>query len=209
MYETENKLGYEVDEEISKLLRGETVDFNERDYTITLEQTQLYKAIVYKRKDNSDIVKKIFDIIVNKSLDKRNDNYLLPIGSVVSVEGTSYMIISRWMKDDKNHFDYVGVKFPQGFIDTNTYNFQQENIERILHVGHENEENSALTLAIKKELDKQTGKNIWFEKNISSYTHSIFEDNKFILEIEQFKELNGNARATFVENVEIYMPLHK
>lgn len=151
-----NANGRDLDEEISKLLKGETVDFKQKDYTLTLEQTQLYKAIVYKRKDNSDIVKKIFDITVNKALDKRSDNYLLPIGSVVSIEDSSYMIISRWMKDDKNHFDYVGVKFPQGFIDTNTYNFQQENIDRILHVGHENEENSTLTLAIKSELDKQT-----------------------------------------------------
>lgn len=153
MIKIENAI--EEKEIIGKLLSGELIDFVDKDYTLALEKTRLYKAIVYKNKNTNEIVKKIIDINVDESSPKINDNYLLPIGSVVCVLDTDYMVTARFMQDEIEYSDYTAVKFPIGLIDDEIYRFNQANIDCIKFVGYENEENASLSLAIKKQMDSR------------------------------------------------------
>ena len=71
---------------------------------------------------------------------------LLPIGSVVRIKGeeSSFMIVGYFSVQNDNPdrvWDYVGVLFPQGCLDTTqTYTFDKEQIEEIQYIGYEDEE---------------------------------------------------------------------
>ena len=70
---------------------------------------------------------------------------LLPIGSVVMLKGGSHrlMVAGRIQacKGVTNVYDYSGVPFPEGMIDSSSmYFFDQEDIERLYFVGMQDEE---------------------------------------------------------------------
>lgn len=79
---------------------------------------------------------------------------LLPIGSVVRLRGeeSSFMVVG-YFSVQKNRpdyvWDYVGVLFPQGCLDTTqTYAFDREQIEEIQFIGYEDEEQNQFIMQL-------------------------------------------------------------
>ena len=87
---------------------------------------------------------------------------LLPIGSIVLLKGatkkvmiTSYLIFSKGENDEKKMFDYGGCPYPEGIIESNfAVGFDHEKIEKVFHIGYEDEEAKALNKLL-KESEKQ------------------------------------------------------
>lgn len=69
---------------------------------------------------------------------------LLPIGSVVKIEGGSkkVMITGYYSKNDKDSkiYTYNGCIFPEGFMENTFLLFDAPQIEDVLYRGYENEE---------------------------------------------------------------------
>ncbi len=84
---------------------------------------------------------------------------LLPIGSVVSLAGSSnlVMIYGHLQKDLNTDriYDYIGCDYPLGIIDTDQcYLFQDEDIEKLAFVGLQDTESIDYQIAISKYLDE-------------------------------------------------------
>ena len=94
----------------------------------------------------------------------------LPVGSVVSIkEGKKPLVIMGYKTKPQNNkiykgneeiesdriFDYCGVLFPEGVIDTNVMAvFNKDDIEAVLFEGYKTEETNLLFDFIKKTYDK-------------------------------------------------------
>lgn len=77
---------------------------------------------------------------------------ILPIGTVVQLQEAekSLMIIgSLQATEDGTEYDYIGVPFPEGFIDEDTFFlFNSDDIEKVHFVGCVNAESQAYNLMI-------------------------------------------------------------
>lgn len=79
---------------------------------------------------------------------------LLPIGSVVRLRGDegSLMVVGYFSVQQSRPdyvWDYVGVPFPQGCLDTTqTYAFDKEQIEEIQFIGYEDEEQNQFIMQL-------------------------------------------------------------
>ncbi|MFV0288583.1 MAG: DUF4176 domain-containing protein [Mycoplasmatales bacterium] len=100
---------------------------------------------------------------------KNNNNYLLPVGSVVKFYDEFILIVSRCtiFNNGNQYSDYIGTKFPVEIILDNLIRFNHEDIEQILHLGLDNEDNIKQTMQLK----------IWLDENVN---------------VEKVKELKGN-----------------
>lgn len=70
---------------------------------------------------------------------------LLPLGSVVLLKGAYKKLVVYGRKqvhiDTNKVYDYLGVVFPEGYIDPNySFLFNQEDIEVVKYVGYCNDE---------------------------------------------------------------------
>ena len=86
-------------------------------------------------------------------------NQLLPIGSVVSLEGAEkkLMIIGSAVRreNDKTLYDYMGVPFPEGYIDSDTmFLFMAKDIAQIHFMGYINSEVQAFKIEYAKYLEE-------------------------------------------------------
>ncbi|MBR3995885.1 MAG: DUF4176 domain-containing protein [Clostridia bacterium] len=84
-------------------------------------------------------------------------NKLLPIGSVVCLEGASKKLliigVSVQRNEDKK-YDYIGVPFPEGYIDSNTmFLFYHKDIKAVCFVGYVNSEVQLLRAEYSKEFE--------------------------------------------------------
>lgn len=74
----------------------------------------------------------------------------LPIGSVVMVKGIKRKVMIFGYKQkrrgqNENVFDYIGVVYPEGHIDNQLHiGFNQENIEKVIFRGYEDEQRDQL-----------------------------------------------------------------
>lgn len=73
------------------------------------------------------------------------ENKFLPIGSVVSLEGAEkkVMIMGAAIEreNDKKVYDYIGVPYPEGYVDSETmFLFMAEDIKEIHFIGFVNAE---------------------------------------------------------------------
>ncbi|ASS73279.1 DUF4176 domain-containing protein [Bacillus atrophaeus] len=74
------------------------------------------------------------------------ENKLLPIGSIVLLEGGSkkLMIYGRKqivVSNNPKMFDYIGVFYPEGYIDQEyTFAFNHSDIENVIFEGYQDEE---------------------------------------------------------------------
>ncbi|MBQ2903317.1 MAG: DUF4176 domain-containing protein [Clostridia bacterium] len=77
---------------------------------------------------------------------------IFPIGTVAQLNGAekSLMIIgSLQATEDGTEYDYIGVPFPEGFIDDETFFlFNNEDIEKVHFVGCVNAESQAYNMMI-------------------------------------------------------------
>lgn len=91
------------------------------------------------------------------SKNKVKEKYL-PIGTVVLLKGgrkyamiTSYFIFPTGKDPKKELFDYGGCEYPEGVIDSKTgIGFNHENIEKVIHLGFEDEDFEYLNNAMKQ-----------------------------------------------------------
>ena len=79
------------------------------------------------------------------------NNKLLPIGSVVTLEGAEkkLMIVGESLvqEDDDTIYDYIGVPFPEGYIDSeNLFLFMAKDIEIVNFVGYVNAESQSFRI---------------------------------------------------------------
>ncbi len=88
----------------------------------------------------------------------------LPIGTVVLLkEGTKRLMITGYCmaspSDPKNIFDYAGCLFPEGFIlDKKVALFNHDEIEKIDHLGLEDDEQKEFIQKLKEIVKEQTSK---------------------------------------------------
>lgn len=118
----------------------EKINFFEYGYKINMPKNQIYRFYPGKR------------------LNANNNNYLLPIGSVVLLNNKTKMMISgRALIQENNeaetYTDYAGFVFPTGMTDENKYVFNHEDIMEIIQVGLQDLENDKLNESIKVWLD--------------------------------------------------------
>lgn len=79
---------------------------------------------------------------------------LLPIGSVVLLEDAekALMTIGIMQKSNETLYDYIGVIYPEGYINRDTFFvFNHEDIEKILFKGHESQEYKTFLEKVSKE----------------------------------------------------------
>jgi len=97
-------------------------------------------------------------------------NEYLPVGSVVSIKGgkTALVIMGYKVKPQNNKinkgkeevdsdkiFDYCGVLYPEGVIDTNVMAlFDKDDIESVIFEGYKSEESDQFFDFIKDNYDK-------------------------------------------------------
>ena len=89
------------------------------------------------------------------------NNKLLPIGSVVSLEGaTKKMLIlgaSVKRENDATVYDYIGVPYPEGYINSETmFLFLAKDIKEIHYVGYVDAEAQAFRMKYAEHL-KENG----------------------------------------------------
>ena len=88
-------------------------------------------------------------------------NELLPVGSVVLLEGaTKKTIIMGIFQISEDHpgkiYEYLGVPYPEGYMGAGTsYLFKQKDVVEVIWRGHEDEEREAM-LNMLENLVKQT-----------------------------------------------------
>lgn len=115
-----------------------------------------YKIIAFKGKSTA-----IFE---------KFDNYLIPSGSVVTLENKNDVLVtgraySQKLEDgSEGYTDYLGIPFPYGMTNSDILLFNQEDIRAVLHLGLQNEEEATTAYAIKKWLDETEVKKIDLEK---------------------------------------------
>lgn len=85
---------------------------------------------------------------------------LLPIGSVVLLKGaekrSTIIGYNTVVKEDKKEYDYIGIPYPEGYIDDETmFAFQQEDIEKIGFVGYINAECQIFQTKLSKAMVKK------------------------------------------------------
>lgn len=85
------------------------------------------------------------------------NNKLLPIGTVVSLKGaTKKMLImgaSVKRENDDTLYDYIGVPYPEGYINSETmFLFIAEDIEEIHYVGYVDAEAQAFRMKYAEHL---------------------------------------------------------
>ncbi|MBQ9438327.1 MAG: DUF4176 domain-containing protein [Lachnospiraceae bacterium] len=81
-----------------------------------------------------------------------------PVGSVVVLRGNEkpLMIIGRLQENDGRVWDYSAVYFPEGYLDSQQiFVFQEEDIERVYHVGMLNDDEYALRNYLSIQLAKE------------------------------------------------------
>jgi len=99
------------------------------------------------------------------------DKYL-PIGTVCMLNGgkkrvmiTGFCAIPK--EDNKKVYDYSGCMFPEGFLVSNQVClFDHKQIEKIYHMGYEDEEEASFKSKLKevvKKVVKDNGENIIFK----------------------------------------------
>lgn len=124
--------------------------------TLSSDQKISYKIIAFKGK--------------SKAIFERLDNYLIPIGSVVSLGNGSKVLVTGRAYSQKlgdgseGYTDYLGIPYPYGMTNSNILLFNQEDIQKVLHLGLQNEEESSIACVIKKWLDETTVKKIDLEE---------------------------------------------
>jgi len=82
----------------------------------------------------------------------------LPIGTVVLLKNgtkkvmiTSYLIFSKGDSETKKMYDYGGCPFPEGIIESDrAVGFDHAQIEKVVHMGHEDEEQKKLKEILNK-----------------------------------------------------------
>ncbi len=147
-------------EDIIKVLEAlekeEEVNLVNDDFIIEVEKSYLYTALLYRSKKNNNLYfKKYLSIEVDKTKDKIEDNYLLPVGTVVNIKENNMIILSRALEIENNYVDYLGSFYPEGLINDNLFEISHKDIEKILYLGFDNKESINSTIAIKELLDKK------------------------------------------------------
>ncbi len=88
---------------------------------------------------------------------------LLPIGSIVTVEGGSkkLMIYGRKQTDagTQKEFDYLACPYPEGFISPKlTYMFNHSNIQEVAFKGFKDEDETKFIQALSDFYEKSSAK---------------------------------------------------
>ena len=82
---------------------------------------------------------------------------LLPVGSVVQLKEATkkLMIAGILMNNNGVKYDYIGVFYPEGYIDANRmFVFNHEDIEKVDYLGYMNTEFQLFRGTLAKEFEK-------------------------------------------------------
>lgn len=87
-------------------------------------------------------------------------NQLLPIGSVVTLEGATkkLMVIGITIEneDDGKTYDYIGIPYPEGYIDSDTmFLFFHKDIDTVNYIGYVDAESQTFRIQHAEDLKKE------------------------------------------------------
>ncbi len=86
-----------------------------------------------------------------------NVKNLLPIGSVVLNKGADkkLMIIGILIETNGVRYDYIGVLYPEGFVDAEKlFAFNHDDIEKVEYIGYMNAEYQLFRGAVEEQMAK-------------------------------------------------------
>lgn len=83
----------------------------------------------------------------------------LPIGTIVELsDGEKIMIVGYFVvdgEDETNIYDYCGCAYPEGYDEiSEMYLFDEEQIEKVLFIGYEDDEGKQYRSDMAKEIDE-------------------------------------------------------
>lgn len=95
----------------------------------------------------------------------KNVEELLPVGSVVYLEGgTALLVIVGVCKlvqpkdeDKRLYFDYSATLYPQGLEEENLFYFNHENIDQVVFTGMESEEFRRYLKVVSQKMEEERG----------------------------------------------------
>ncbi|WP_252216969.1 DUF4176 domain-containing protein [Clostridium sp. CMCC3677] len=134
-------------DQIGKIYFKGYEDENEREYNKQLiDYRNKLKGIKTTNNDNLKSNEKKIDTKCEVENIPNNKNELLPLGSIITVEGSNktLMIMGRVAsikgKDSNIVYDYAGCIYPEGNINIDTnYAFNREDISKVYFKGYEDE----------------------------------------------------------------------
>lgn len=85
------------------------------------------------------------------------NNQLLPVGSVITLKGATKKLlivgITMQREDDDKIYDYIGVPYPEGYIDSETmFLFYHKDIELVNFIGYVDAESQMFRINYAKKL---------------------------------------------------------
>lgn len=88
------------------------------------------------------------------------NNQLLPIGSVVTLEGAEKKLMVMGVfpadSDSGKIYDYIAVPYPEGYIDNETmFLFMHKDIQTVEYLGFINAEHQSFRVQLFAELEKE------------------------------------------------------
>lgn len=84
----------------------------------------------------------------------------LPVGTVVLLKGAKeYLVIAGFAASDTKNpgttYDYIGIAYPEGILDFKAFPmFNHDQIEKVIHLGLEDEIYNQFNTELKKELSQ-------------------------------------------------------
>lgn len=137
------------------LEQGNKIKDLKNNTLLELEISKIYKCIKSTNLETNKYSKQYLTLSKNENAESINDNYLVPLGSIIIVEGEKLLIISRGVafENKTKYVDYVGVRHPIGLKGDELLRFNNEDIDEIIQLGLDDEENKEATLQIKEWLD--------------------------------------------------------
>ncbi len=121
---------------------------------LSISRTELYEYLEIKEEGKLEVIKLLNNRINPNTQYKELKNYLLPIGSIIKIRDIdkSIAITGRGYSQgkEKGYTDYLGIAYPEGMINNNVLVFNQEDIEKVEHIGLQNEEEYKIEYYVKR-----------------------------------------------------------
>lgn len=129
---------------------------------LKLQKARLYTAMVVMNIETKEFYKKIISITPNNNWSNSDDNYLLPVGTVVELHnGLKQLVISRALKLGEENIRYLGCDYVNGYEENKLIKLEEKSIKKILSLPFEDEESIASSIKICKWLTEGEDKNEW------------------------------------------------
>ncbi|MBR3049384.1 MAG: DUF4176 domain-containing protein [Bacilli bacterium] len=131
----------------------------------------------------------------------------LPIGTIVELnEGEKIMIAGYFVvdgDDETNIYDYCGCTYPDGYDnDAEMYLFDEDQIEKVLFIGYEDDEGKQFRINMAKEID-EAYKDVEIDDKGNDESNDNTEDDDDDIEKQRTEEMKDDNDVNLVAFDEI------